>query len=106
MRSKQVQEAAQQMSEGLVDAGKIIEGGFTGLLMMAYPNGAPEKQISDLRAFFFAGAQHLFASIMAVMDSDREPTPRDLHRMSMIHEELEAFRKEFELKHLPVDGSA
>jgi len=45
-------------------------------------------------------------SIMAVMDSDREPTAQDLRRMDLIHKELEAFGKDFELNHLPVDGNA
>ena len=101
-----VQEAARKLSEGLADAGKIIEGGFAGFSMMVIPKDAPQIQIQEMRMAFFAGAQHLFASIMAVMDSDRDPTERDLHRMSLIHQELEAFSKNFELEHLPVDGSA
>jgi hypothetical protein len=101
-----VQEVSQELAEGLADAGKIIEGGFAGFRMMVIPSEAPPIQVNEMRMAFFAGAQHLFASIMAVMDTDREPTPRDLHRMSMIHEELEAFRKDFELNHLPTDGSA
>ncbi len=101
-----VQEAAQDLAEGLADAGEIIEGGFAGFRMMVIPKGAPAIQVHEMRLAFFAGAQHLFASIMAVMDSDREPTPRDLHRMTMVHEELEAFRKDFELNHLRTDGSA
>jgi hypothetical protein len=94
------------MDEGLADSGKIIEGGFAGFRMMVLPNDAPAIEVHEMRMAFFAGARHLFASIMAVMNSDREPTPRDLHRMTMIHEELEAFRKDFELNHLPTDGSA
>jgi hypothetical protein len=101
-----VQEAAQELAEGLANAGKIIEGGFAGFRMMIIRSGAPSIQVREMRMAFFAGAQHLFASIMAVMDSDRDPTPRDLHRMRIIHEEIEGFRKDFELNHLPTDGSA
>jgi len=101
-----IQEVAQKLSEGLADAGKIIEGGFAGFKMMVIPDSAPQVQIHEMRMAFFAGAQHLFSSIMAVMDSDREPTPRDLHRMTMIHEELEKFQKDFELNHIPTDGNA
>ena len=43
---------------------------------------------------------------MAVLDSDREPTESDLRRMSLIHSELEAFGKDFELRHLPTKGKA
>lgn len=101
-----IREVAQKLSEGLADAGKIIDGGFAGFKMMVIPDSAPQVQVNEMRMAFFAGAQHLFSSIIAVMDSDREPTPRDLHRMSMIHEELKAFRKDFELNHLPTDGNA
>lgn len=97
---------AQKLSENLADAGKIIEGGWLGIRLLAIPENAPQIQIDEMRTAFFAGAQHLFSSIMCVMDSEPEPTESDLHRMSMIHAELEAFRKDFELNHLPTKGKA
>jgi hypothetical protein len=100
------EEIAQKLSEALVDAGKIIDGGFVGFRAIAIPERAADSEVLALRMAFFAGAQHLFSSILAVMDSDREPTARDLHRMSLIYAELETFGKDFELRHLPVDGSA
>lgn len=106
MQGKQIQETAQKLSEGLADAGKLIEGGFAGFRLMVIPQDAPPNQVHEMRMAFFAGAQHLFASLMAVMDSDREPTQQDFQRMTLIHEELEAFRKDFELRHVPVDGKA
>src|SRR5262249_38080136 len=81
-------------------------GGFAGFRAIAVPKRASDSEILALRMAFFAGAQHLFASSMAVMDSDREPTAFDLHRMSLIHQELEAFGKDFELRHSPVAGGA
>ena len=44
---------------------------------------------------FFAGAHHLFTSIMNVLDPgpDTEPTERDLRRMSQIHAELERYER-------------
>ena len=101
-----LQAAARKLTDDLADVGKIIVGGWEGFRLMVIPKGAPPVQVHEMRMAFFAGAQHLFSSIMAAMDSDREPTPRDLHRMTMIHEELEAFRKNFELNHLPTDGKA
>jgi hypothetical protein len=47
---------------------------------------------------FMAGAQHLFSSIMTILDPEAEPTERDLKRMDLIDQELEAFRKEMELR--------
>jgi hypothetical protein len=40
---------------------------------------------------YMAGAQHLFASLMAAMDPDRDPTPQDLRRMSLIDAELRSW---------------
>jgi hypothetical protein len=94
------------LSKQLVDAGKIIEAGWIGLRVLAVSKNASLTQINEMRNAFFAGAQHLFASIMAVMDSDREPTESDLRRMSLIHDELEDFRKSFLLKHMSIDGNA
>jgi hypothetical protein len=90
----------------LTDAGKIIDGGFVGFRALAIPEGATDSEILALRMAFFAGAQHLFSSIMAVMDAGTEPTERDLHRMDLIHRELEAFGKDFELRYGPADGNA
>jgi hypothetical protein len=52
-----------------------------------------------MRTAFFAGALHLFASMISIMDADREPTEGDLSRMTMIDVELHAFEVEFARKH-------
>ena len=94
------------LSKQLTDAGKIIEAGWVGLRLLAVSKNASLTQINEMRNAFFAGAQHLFASIMAVMDSDREPTESDMRRMGLIADELEEFRTSFLLKHTSVDGNA
>jgi hypothetical protein len=40
---------------------------------------------------FYAGAQHLWGSLMSGLDDDREPTEQDERRMALIDAELEAF---------------
>ena len=52
---------------------------------------APEVQVREMRKAFFAGAQHLFASIATFLEEGTEPTDNDVRRMEMIHVELEAF---------------
>jgi hypothetical protein len=94
------------LSKQLTDAGKIIEAGWVGLQLLAVSKNASLTQINEMRNAFFAGAQHLFASIMAVMDSDREPTENDMRRMSLIADELEEFRRSFLLKHTATGGNA
>lgn len=106
MQSEKMQAAATKLSKTLADAGKIIEGGWEGFRLMVIPKDAGQVQIDGMRMAFFAGSQHLFSSILVVMDSDQEPTESDLRRMTLIHDELESFRKDFELIHLTTDGSA
>ncbi len=79
------------MNEKLIaDHGQIIEAGWIALKAAAL-RGAPEIQVMEMRKAFFAGAQHLFSSIVNLLDDDSEPTADDLRRMEMIHVELEAF---------------
>lgn len=97
---------AEVLSGALTDEGKIIEAGWRGLKSMAIAPDAPQIQLDEMRMAFFAGAQHLFASILTVLDPGEGITDRDLKRMDRISEELAAFSAEFEARHLPTDGSA
>jgi len=96
----------ERLTRELVDQGKIIEAGWVGLRLAAIPLDAPAVQLNEMRMAFMAGAQHLFASIMGMLDEDAEPTDADLKRMDMIHEELEAYAKELELRIGRAKGSA
>lgn len=74
----------------LADDGFLIEAGWQSLKALVLQD-APEIQIREMRKAFFAGAQHLFTSLMQVMDDGNEPTPDDLRRMEMVSVELEAY---------------
>lgn len=87
------------VSKKFADEGKLIEAGWVAMKLSVLPQEMGEQQERDMRMAFMAGAQHLFASIMAVMEDDHEPTETDLKRMDLIHAELEAFRKELEAAH-------
>lgn len=78
----------------LADHGRLIEAGFMAMRISMIAPDAPQLQIDEMRMAYMSGAQHLFASIMAVLDPGRDPTERDLTRMTLIHSELEAFRQE------------
>jgi len=84
-----------------VDRGLIIAMGFAAMVEASYPEwrNMPKQQYDDLRAAFFCGAQHLFGSIMGILDSDQEPTERDVRRMNMIAHELDAFIAEYKQRH-------
>jgi len=86
----------ERLSRELTEKGKLIEAGWVGLRVAAIPLDAPKIQLVEMRKAFFAGAQHLFASIMTIMDEDREPTEADLRRMDLIDAELRSFAHDLE----------
>ena len=88
------------LTRHLTKEGKLIEAGFAGLRIAAIAPDALPEQLHEMRLAFFAGAQHLFASIMSVLDPGSEPTDADMERMSNIDAELRAFIQDFELRHL------
>lgn len=82
----------------LLDEGRLIEAGWMGMRHMAIRPDAPEVQVVEMRLAFFAGAQHLFGSMMGAMSPDAEPTEKDLERLSLIEKELARFVSEFEIE--------
>lgn len=97
----------EKLSVQLADEGKLIEAGFVGLRMAAMAPDAPEDQVREMRWAFMAGAQHLFASIMTILEpGDEEPTERDMARMDLIHQELKNFYQELQTRYTPTKGSA
>jgi hypothetical protein len=98
MNPKDAQRLSERLTNELVNRGQIIEAGFVGLKLVAY-DGVPTDQLEQLRDAFFAGALHLFSSIMSVMDDDREPTMQDMQRMAKIDAELRKFEQAFKIRH-------
>lgn len=96
----------QRLERQLVDDGKLIEAGWVGLRLAAIAPDASATQLEEMRNAFFAGAQHLFASIMDILDPGEEPTSADLERMNLIDKELRVFIENFKLRHFPAEGRA
>lgn len=96
----------EQLTKRLADEGKLIEAGWVSLRLHAVPLNASAVQLEEMRNAFMAGAQHLFASIMTMLDPGVEETPADLRRMDLIARELEAFGKELELRVAKAEGRA
>ena len=88
-----------ELHQRLTDAGKIIEAGWIGYRFNVLPPDAPAIQVEETHMAFFAGAQHLFSSIMCILEPDAEPTEKDLMRMSAISNELDSFLAQFKAKH-------
>lgn len=93
------QRYAQQIADNWADKGKIIEGGWRAYEHLIMPNDASDTQRAETRKAWFLGAEHLFSTIMMVLDPGVEPSRRDLERMGNIHRELEAFKLELTSHH-------
>lgn len=104
----------ERLTRELTDKGALIEAGWVGFRLAVVTPSAGAVQLQEMRLAFFAGAQHLFASIMSILDPGEEPTDADMARMDSIKVELDKFlaeimsgkyAAEFE-KHMPTKGSA
>lgn len=82
----------------LTDKGKLVEAGFLSLRLSVIPKDAPPVQVDEMRLAFVAGAQHVWASIMTMLDPGRDPTAKDLRRMALISDELDTMAKELTLR--------
>lgn len=98
-------EQLERLSKDLADHGKLIEAGFVGMRLTAIPLDAPEVQVDEMRKAFMAGAQHLFASIMTILDPGEEPTDADLRRIGLIDDELREYADKL-MADLPTSGRA
>jgi len=87
-RKTAAEKLAHALSKKLADEGRLIEGGFAAFMMLVVPPGTPPQQVTMLRLAYMAGAQHLFGSIMGMMDPGIEPTEADEKRMDLISDEL------------------
>jgi hypothetical protein len=96
----------ERVSRELTDQGKLIEAGWIGLRIAAIPLDASALQLQEMRMAFFAGAQHLFASIMTILEPDAAPTDKDMERMDLIQRELQAFINDFTIRNCPTTGQA
>jgi hypothetical protein len=96
----------ERLSRELTDKGKLIEAGWVGLRLAAVPLDAPAIQLEEMRNAFFAGAQHLFGSIMTILDPGEEPTEADMKRLDLIQEELQGFINDFQARRIKTKGNA
>lgn len=98
---ERIGKVADALAGHFVDRGLIIEMGFASMIEATYPDwrDMPAHQKDYLRAAFFAGAQHLFGSIMSFLDPGAEPTNRDMVRMEKIARELDAFIRDHVKRH-------
>jgi hypothetical protein len=98
-----------QLAAALVDQGLLIEAGFVSLCLCVIPADAPGEQVRDMKLAFFAGAQHLFSSLIRTLDPGAGVTRRDLDRVRNIEAELQRFADDLRARNLlnmPTVGNA
>jgi hypothetical protein len=96
----------EQLSRKLADEGRLIEAGWVALRLMICPGDTSAEQLTDMRFVYMAGAQHLFASIMMMLEPGPDETAVDVSRMDKISRELETFYEEVKLRVARPKGSA
>lgn len=94
----------ERLTKEAADQGKLIEAGWLALRIGLIPN-APASMIDGMRVAYMAGAQHVFASMMTMMDAGDEATEADMRRMDLIAAELNQFAKELKLRATRAKGS-
>ena len=91
-RAKQIEQVASDLTKELTDKGKLIEAGFVVFARYVIPKDAPPIQLGEMQLAFMAGAEHVFSSIMNILDPGEEPTDADMRRMDLIQRELDEWR--------------
>jgi hypothetical protein len=106
MNQRERDELINKIGKEWIDKGLLIEAGFQAMRVMTIPPSASPEQVHDMRMAFFGGAQHLFGTIMNILDPGSEPTDADLRRMDQIDAELKKFIVQFAKETMPVKGNA
>lgn len=88
-----------KLERQLVKDGLLIEAGWVSLRHLTLPENVSTEQLDDMRDSFFAGAQHVFGTIMSLLDEGEDATAADLIRLDQINDELQRFIVEYKHKH-------
>jgi len=94
-KKEAINRVAQALTKRMADDGNVVEGGWLIFKAQVVPKEAHQSQIDAMKLSFYSGAQHLFASIMSMLDRGSEPTEKDLDRISGIHKELQDFVEDY-----------
>lgn len=103
---KHIQDEITAFANKAVDNKLLIDTGFLGFRMAVLPLNAAPAQVEAMRAAFFAGASHVFSTIINMLDPGEEATEQDFKRLDNIQAELEKFMSDFELQNLKTEGKS
>lgn len=97
----------QELGRELADRGRLVEAGFVIFAHAVISPTAPEVQREEMRLAFMAGAEHVFSSMVNMLEGDDEmPTEADMRRMELINKELDDWRGRISERVQPSQGRA
>lgn len=85
---------ADNLLRELSDRGQIVEGGWKAYELLTGLGKTSDIQRKECRKAFFFGAQHVFASLVAMLEPGTDATDTDIHRMTKLDAELRRFLSE------------
>lgn len=80
-----------EATKTFADEGRLIAAGWAAFRLTVVSPDAPQEQLDEMRLAYFAGSQHLYASIMSMLDPGEDPSAGDTSRMELIDKELNEF---------------
>lgn len=92
------EQIAHNLFRELCDRGQIVEGGWRAYELLTGLSNAGKIQRDECRKAWFFGADHVFSSMLTMIDAGEEPTQNDLERMDKLDTELKNFKDQFGLK--------
>ncbi len=98
--------AANELARKAADRGQLIELGWVAFRRLVLAEDASGARLAEMRLAYRAGAQHLFATIIGIMDQGHDPTAADLHRMDLLAGEAAEIEKELRLLLANTKGSS
>lgn len=88
----QIAKVVETITREAAGRGCVIAAGWAAYATQVLPADAGPVQRRETMFAFYAGAQHLWASVMTILEEGSEATDMDMQHMEKISAELERFR--------------
>jgi hypothetical protein len=88
-----------KLTNDLTEQGLLIEAGWLSCRAASLPRDASAKVLDLGRMFFFAGAHHVFNSVMFAFDDGDVATDADMNRLDKVKDELDRFIEKWAKEH-------
>lgn len=93
LQGKFGQKVHDAMAAALMESASPVESGWNVMRDLLIEPDTTHQQLQAHKFAFFAGAQHLYALVMATLSPGSEITDGDLRRMGNLHKELDDWAK-------------